>query len=275
MTNPELPQPDTISGEQAHSFMGERVAAWPFETVSDGDNNLFSYHVVRWLYDAYGEGAINYNTKEIDGNEMPAAIQPLISQEWQDETHLTNDNVIRVYSEPDVEYVPPVIPQYDELKQTYVAYTDLFDYIASTPEIYENIKLPTRYTFDGLRVRFEPAYFYRWGIDFRISAHKLAIAPFGNEGHTAQPSEFLLTYHNKVAVLSRTIAELALLAAGHSVHKKSVTTPVSMLNDFDFRLLNIEQVRPDTSEIYTGGGIKELIIEGLIKAGKVNPPNKN
>ncbi len=268
-------QPEHITCEQAVTQLEARITTWLTEDLRSPDEKIrYAYHVTRWMYDIFGPEAVTYRVEDIPGSSMPSSLQPLITKSYKEEDFLTDENRIRIDSAVEYEYRESFIPEWDKMSEEIVAYDRILSKVANDPEILSKIRLPEYVLIDRMHIRFEPAFYYRWGLDFYISSHDVAAYPFGETGHTESPTSYVIGALNRPQILASTVLEAALLCGKYARVHQNVPVSIDVLDLFDRRIAGIEPVQigasdRDTLKPQPGDSMKVFLISELQKMGKL------
>jgi len=266
---------ESLPGIEALKFAETMLAGYSFEQYSDEENIWFVYHYSRWLAEVFSHSDYGVLASEIKGTAMPGPIKRLLKNDWRDEEYYLDRNYIYLEQDNEFEYVPPVIPRWEELNDGKNSFLDIMEEIESEPEILRAIQLPKVGIFDGVKVAFEHGYSADgFGLEFRLRPDQIKVIPFGSRGTTESVNDFAAGHKDHTRLLAKTAAELSLLAASEQDYSERTPVHPDRMDQLMRRLTKIEVLTPaDIQGFRAPGGLKELAIKQLVDKGLIQKPS--
>ena len=256
---------DKLSDDEAYLFAKARFDAWDFNGKTERQNTNFAFCLTKWITLTLDH--VGYHT-EVEGQYMPDSLKPLLSSQYMGERYLNDYNKVWLTTDPEFDYIPPYIPKWEELET--LTFAERLKRTASDPSIYQNILLPQINLIDAVAMHYEDhsIAYESWGLDFKLnSLSNIELAVFGTSGKTWSASQYLLENYNRPRILLPTMAELAVVAAGHCDHRVVPTIPVKMFDKLDLWLDGKEKPPINTNKLQYPHGLKEHLIEELLADG--------
>lgn len=204
------------------------VDNWNFEKEPLEKTYEFATHITHWLMETFGQKSNDgdyslwpkYGFGDgFEGAELPITLQHLIIHQLKDEMFVANDNNVKMQSSNEFVETDAFIPDWDKISEL-KTFQEMLDYIRRDPLIRDGIKDPVIGVIPQVGITFEPAHHHDWGIKFLVSRLGIKLAPFGKEGKTTAPTNFVIESLGKDKELARLVCDLALLAAKHT-HQRS------------------------------------------------------
>ncbi len=260
--------------DEALQITLNQLRSW--QGVSDSLDNDMNQHVARhycrWLIDLWGEDALKSSARGFSGEEMPSSMQSLIAYEFDNRVLFSNNNTVRMEHTPRNDYIPGVIPHWDNLRMLPFAVAK--QKIKDDPEILQNIQFPGSLVLDRIIVDYRPDFAaYHWGLEFDITPLNTISYPYGERGYTHSAAEYARTTGS--SVLATTAATLAYLCTRYSIIANSRPVSTEVLRSFEGRiegtapvLVNAETLRktfsPPPEDAVLIQMLHELIADGVI-----------
>lgn len=272
----EVDAPEKITGLEVLAFAEKSLADYDFETHSDADNVWFSYHYSHWLAEVFSRGGYGVMASEVKGSVMPSALKSMIKNNWKDTTYYLDNNWLYLEESNEFDYVPPVIPHWQELNDSKTSFIDILKTIESEPEILDGIQTPWVYCEGGVRVAFEHGYSNDgFGLEFILKPNIINVLPFGSRGETSTVTDFVVGHKDHMRLLAKTAAELSLSAVSQQDYSESADVHPDRINQLERRLAKIEIIGfAQMNDFRQPSGLKELVIEKLSEKGLLPKQNE-
>lgn len=260
-----------LTGKEVIDVVTDMVASWNFESKPQEETYEFATHITHWLMETFGQKSHDGDYAlwpkhgfgdGFAGSDLPIALQPLIIHQWKDEMSVANDNNVKMETSNEYVETDAFIPDWDKIKELRT-FAEQLDYIRRDPLIRHGIKEPVLGVIPQVGITFEPAHYHDWGLKFQVSRLGIKMAPFGKEGKTMAPTNFVMENASKDTELARLVCELALLAAKNT-HDPGMI-PVEALKLLQDRLAGNAKLPLSAGKHYARGisSIKTLLIERL------------
>jgi len=186
----------------------------------------FAHNTLRWLFDQF----VMYDTdisvqSDLWGGypstELPASIQPLFIPDtyvFGERRPLSASSALhRVVAD---EVIPAVIPVYQALRDVNMSYPAIIEHFTKNPGDLVGACLTKSYVMTRYGVSIRPGFtsISSWGIRLESDARNISVYPYGVDGETEPPSNWMLTYLERLHILAQVIVYAGYLTVKDSTH---------------------------------------------------------
>lgn len=211
------------SKDETLEYIRSVIKAWDFENHSDQElNSEFTTHIAHWLLETFGQennqGEFFLSTPYdgFGGEELPDDLKHLVLDEYRGELYLPGGNKIRLQTQHVYEEEKPFLPEWEQIREKFVAYQAMLDYVLSRPDIIARIEEGKVKVLPQVAIDFSPHFAFGWGLHFLVSRHGVLATPYGESGKTRNATEFVLNNQDNPKKLLKIVCELAVLASKYS-----------------------------------------------------------
>lgn len=280
---------------------GADVLNYAKQTLADGDSGTgaigevtsqaLTTDTLHWLFESFGDKDDKdqyhlYPYKDRDGfggyqgEELPDAIKQLVTYVYNDELCFHGENELSGWTSSSYfEERPLVVPYWDELRDRYTSFQDVYDVMKNSQEILDGIQLPLILVTPQVNVVFEPQYHYGWGLQFKVDMRNVEATVFGQRDKTWQATNFLVDSLVDKPRMVHLVTNLGLMAVESSRqfrYWQDKPTQQS-LTSLDDRLAG-ESTASISLQAYPGKpgeAVKTHLVSKLIAEGLIAPPQNS